>query len=49
MPILDQQTGAGSLLYYVPHAERLDRRYVLQALAEIVCVQDWQESSPLTP
>jgi hypothetical protein len=47
MPVFGQQTGAGSLLYHVPQADRLDRRYVLPALAEIVCVQDWQESGPL--
>jgi hypothetical protein len=47
MPVFGQQTGAGSLLYHVPQADRLDRRYLLRALAEIVCVQGWQESGPL--
>lgn len=38
------QIGAGRLGYNVPMTERLDRRFVLRALAEITAVEEWQSS-----
>lgn len=42
VPVGGFQVGAGNLCYNVPATDRLNRRYVLAALAEIVGVKAWQ-------